>query len=1297
MSSGSEKDRIKTLRTALAKTVPGAYLTESRVVRRVIREQYGFVQLSAAIPHIESQIVSADCLNAHVHPDELGLDDFSEIPARCILLSQPADSELNDLSEEELLLLLWRRLFHASIDRELTAASSPALQRSFAQQKIAELGQVEFDEAHFVLRSEYRLVDPVSRTEAIREFCATYLEFLCFEPDLIQTWFPSVPQELNIRHLLPDSFDFAGLLQQTRPPGAREPDLTSHVARDEAGLSRTRRDWSLNLKIPASGRSFSRAIRRSERATDRGNTSAAIVYAMSARQQAANAEQQKQADDAVHQQIAFLVRRLQRAINFSPEESPAWQESFLELANNAIHGFWNAEKRLLYDIQKVCLDHERVTYKVDLLTWMISGGKRPLRRPLGSLREVMMTRHLASAAARLVAVRLSGNERDRLNRLLHNAARLAEMQMRNRMRPILKQTFEEVGLAPSCIPEEVASDKMIEDALDCITDRGYLSMGYLRDSISRNDLKLPDLDEVRDIWKGDHLLRADDRLHLALDGVYRKGEFYLRWLQTTSSIFFGNRTGQFATLFLLIPFGGAMVIVEGVRHMSHVIHGSNHEEASARPAGELQLSSSEPQLSAALGDITPATESRQDNPAPLLLQQQSDQQTDNADNNSTGGPGTPAATTSLTDPAAEAVKPNADSPLENTAPTGIAENAAAGERPGDLAADQERLPTTTTELQTAADDEQANDEQANELTDDADVSDTAVMIEPPANAGDAFGQIWQSRLESASWTISIGFLLMALIHLPWLRRYGLRLLSSLLRQIRFVCITVPVTIFHTAFVQRIWKNMYFVRSRRIFLVPAAAAWLLLRGIPGLLGFAGAGLQQMLITATALSLVLNSRAGRDVQELTWEWLGNVLQRLHARIFVALLDFIVDIFRLFLNLIERLLYAVDEWLRFHSEESWLSLVVKALLGVVWSFVSFLVRIYVNLLIEPTFHPVKHFPVVTVAHKMILPGLIVIRGTMVGFLGPYLGPALAESVTWFNIFFIPGIFGFIVWELKENWRLYASNRAPVLTATPVGSHGETVARLLRPGFHSGTLPKLFRRLRRLEKRTPSFRRFSRRRGLRDQLEHVEDAIRNFTRRELIRLLQLCPVWGGTGIRCSSVRAASNSFFVDLDCPLLGDEPLSLLFQEQSSWVVAGIAQPGWLSSASTEQRNAFEHALEGFYRRSGVDMVREQLEASLVHSHPYDIDSDGITIWPSGDFSSEITVDLTRKYRLRPLPADRAQLAGIETANKQQVLFAETYVEWRAWVQCWELRHNADSQPADSLPAACMAPTRTPVLDR
>ena len=60
------------------------------------------------------------------------------------------------------------------------------------------------------------------------------------------------------------------------------------------------------------------------------------------------------------------------------------------------------------------------------------------------------------------------------------------------------------------------------------------------------------------------------------------------------------------------------------------------------------------------------------------------------------------------------------------------------------------------------------------------------------------------------------------------------------------------------------------------------------------------------------------------------------------------------------------------------------------------------------------------------------------------------------------LPGVFGFLVWELKSNWRLYEANRPEALGPLVVGGHGETVVGLLRPGFHSGTLPKLFGRLR-------------------------------------------------------------------------------------------------------------------------------------------------------------------------------------------------------------------------------------------
>jgi len=71
-------------------------------------------------------------------------------------------------------------------------------------------------------------------------------------------------------------------------------------------------------------------------------------------------------------------------------------------------------------------------------------------------------------------------------------------------------------------------------------------------------------------------------------------------------------------------------------------------------------------------------------------------------------------------------------------------------------------------------------------------------------------------------------------------------------------------------------------------------------------------------------------------------------------------------------ERGLYAVDEWLRFRSGETRLSLIARAVLGVGWFLLTYLIRLFINLLVEPTFTPIKHFPVVTVAAKLILPVL-------------------------------------------------------------------------------------------------------------------------------------------------------------------------------------------------------------------------------------------------------------------------------------------------------------------------------------
>ena len=1192
---GDAAGRIEELRRALSRSEESAFLVEPRVIRRIIRELHGFVKLSVSTPHAFSQIVSRSDVRQLAHPDELGLESFINLPEHCLLICQPDEAELEHWPLQELLQQVWRKLFHAVVDQQLSTVFSGPGERSLAQQRISQLGQAEFDEAHFVLRSEQFLIHPDSRVEAWREFAAVFLELRWFEPDLLPVWFPSLANRQHVESLLAADVDAEAVFRRTQLYGAAAPNLTPHAVRDEAQLTHTRRDWSSGAGVSPSDRAWLRALRRRDRANERGNTVAAIVHSVTAGFAAATDEKRASAEEKVRADINCLVQRLRRAIDFPPEETEDWQAALRELATNSVHGFWNTEKKLLYDLQKVCLDHERTIYRVDLVKWIVSRGQRPLRRPLDGLREVLMTRHLASAAARLAHVRLSGLDRERLTELLHRAAHLSEKQLRLRMRPVLQQTLADVKLVPANIPEQVASDKLVDDALDCIATRGYLTLGYLRDAISRNDLKLPDLSDIRDLWRGDYLLRADDRLDVSMDGVYRRGEFYLRALQTTSSIFFGNRTGRFATLFLIIPFGGAYVIVRGLE-LLHVLPSSN--------------------------PVSPP-------PNTIAAKTVSDAASDSA--------GTPDAVTHAATP-----------PVHATDTSGIATAPAA--KPADS----------------------------------ANLAESTATLQPST-----VGEPELTPLSSVAPTLLLGFLLMALIHVGWFRKRCFRLVVNGLKGLRRFLIDYPLWIARRPFVQRLWRNRNVVRIRRAVILPAmlaaVPAWLL----PAVTTNPPLSLVWWITATVVSSLALNSRLGRDTQELTAEWLASAWHRLHVRVILAVFIFVMDIFRIVLSFLERFLYAVDEWLRFHSDESWLSIVVKAVLGVIWSFVSFLIRIYVNLLIEPTLHPVKHFPVVTVAHKMILPGLFFAQREMVELLKPYLGIALAEFITWFNIFFIPGIFGFAVWELKENWRLYLSNRRPLLTPVAVGTHGESVARLLRPGFHSGTLPKLFRRLRLLEHQQPSFHRFSSRRAIRAQLEHVESVVRNFVSRELIRLLELCPAWQDFDLQCRDVVLASNSFLVRLHCEKLGDAPIELLFQEQSGWVAVGIASSGCLRFASADQQRSLQHALEGFYRKCGVDMVREQLQAAFIYSHPYDINSEGLVIWPGGEFRNEVRVDLARKGQLRPVPTELATAAGLHPADRIAVLFFESRTSWDDWARRWET--NSDH----STPRACSHAPKIPLL--
>src|SRR5262249_6205461 len=150
----------------------------------------------------------------------------------------------------------------------------------------------------------------------------------------------------------------------------------------------------------------------------------------------------------------------------------------------------------------------------------------------------------------------------------------------------------------------------------------------------------------------------------------------------------------------------------------------------------------------------------------------------------------------------------------------------------------------------------------------------------------------------------------------------------------------------------------------------------------------------------------------------------------------------------------------------------------------------------------------------------------------LGAILGGTLAATTA----FFLPSVSGFLVWELKENWKLYRANRPEVLGPSVVGSHGETMKELMVLGFHSGTLPKLFERRRRAAQREAERSREDAARmktrataegslgSFREGMGDLEIALRRFVDRELLGLLRRSRRWTHGPTLVKGVNLAPN-----------------------------------------------------------------------------------------------------------------------------------------------------------------------------
>ncbi len=262
-----------------------------------------------------------------------------------------------------------------------------------------------------------------------------------------------------------------------------------------------------------------------------------------------------------------------------------------------------------------------------------------------------------------------------------------------------------------------------------------------------------------------------------------------------------------------------------------------------------------------------------------------------------------------------------------------------------------------------------------------------------------------------------------------------------------------------------------------------------------------------------TLARNTPAGRRFLDNLSTRIAAYLQRLNQALFIGLIQQLLFFFKEVTRRFSQVLHRVDEGLTHHLSERWTSLALKALLAPIWRFSEALIQFYVTVLVEPQVNPVKHFPIVTIGHKLLLPFLPAITAAFVEITRSILPKVIAYPLVTLTIVLLPGLFGFLVWELKENWKLYEANhrerlhkldvdqpRETPIEPAKVGAHGESMRGLMCRGFHSGTLPKGFDRLRKVIRQQwrddTSYPKRLRR--CQRQLEEVEHAIGVFVDRE-------------------------------------------------------------------------------------------------------------------------------------------------------------------------------------------------------
>jgi hypothetical protein len=568
----------------------------------------------------------------------------------------------------------------------------------------------------------------------------------------------------------------------------------------------------------------------------------------------------------------------------------------------------------------------------------------------------------------------------------------------------------------------------------------------------------------------------------------------------------------------------------------------------------------------------------------------------------------------------------------------------------------------------------------------ADIAQATGLPAPPNTIGPAEENLSFFGGWNQEWWFHLGWVLLGGFFLLTIQSASVRHALAMsgraaYRVARFLFWELPHRIWGTPWVRAVLASLPVQFAKMYALYPAALTALFMLAFPSWLW--GAGWGARVATYVAALFVVNSRPGRRVGELL---LYKFVEFLHLiRSFPAVLRWINDIFRDMVAAVDWVLARGEDWLRLRGPGGPVAVVTRVVAGLFWMPFAFLTRFYTVVLIEPMINPLK-LPLTLLFAKFVYPLLllspqILVRkpGTTLGYdsplvadLAPVLPYAVAFLLVMGTIWLLPDAFTYLFWEMRENWRLFRANRPKGLKPVMVGQQGEAVKGLLHVGFHSGTVPKLFARLRAAEREAVRTDNWRDARTYKQALRGVEEAVRRFIHRELLAVLNPGPAgggWTGPSLSVGQVHLGTNRIRIEL-LPAMTGEPAWLEYEDRSGWLVVGWAEPGFLADLSDDAARDLENALVYLYKRAGVDVVREQAWAELPKERThFDVAPHGLLVWYGPRESTPVLYDLSDPAaELRPLTPDGRRPAHGPVLEARRLVFSRIDLTWSQWVAVW-----------------------------